>query len=126
VPLKTTRWVPARSQARRRKYGNNRDSGFDSNKEAARFRELELAVKAGVVRGLQLQVRFELIPAQDGERPVYYVADFVYEELQANGPGGHWVREVEDCKSEITRKNREYIIKRKLMRHVHGIRIRET
>jgi len=124
--MTATRWLPGRTESKRRKYGNVKVGGFDSNKEAARFRELELAVKAGVVRGLQLQVRFELIPAQDGERAVYYVADFVYEELQANGPGGHWVREVEDCKSEITRKNREYIIKRKLMRHVHGIRIRET
>ena len=122
------RWLPGRTESKRRKYGNVKVGGFDSQKEAARFAELQLCVKAGVVRNLERQVRFELIPAQPGERPAFYTADFRYEELQGPDPmpGGDWVREVEDCKSEATRRNEAYILRRKLMRHVHGIRIRET
>lgn len=70
---------------------------------------------AGQIRGLKWQVRFELIPKQSGERACHYVADFVYEE---NG-----VRVVEDCKGMRTPL---YVVKRKLMLFVHGIKIRET
>ena len=49
------------------------------------------------------------------ERPVRYVADFVYLE---NG-----IEVVEDCKGVRTK---EYVIKRKLMLFLKGIRIRET
>jgi hypothetical protein len=122
-----SRWLPSSSLRKRRKYGNIKVGGFDSQKEAARFAELQLCVKAGVVRNLERQVRFELIPAQPGERPAFYTADFRYEELQAGPvPGGDWVREVEDCKSEATRKNEAYILRRKLMLYRYGIRIRET
>ena len=49
------------------------------------------------------------------ERPCTYVADFVYKE------GGKTV--VEDTKGFRTK---DYIIKRKLMLQVHGIRIKEV
>lgn len=93
---------------------------FDSQKEYRRFCELSLLQKAGKVTDLQMQVKFELIPSQriDGkvvERPCTYVADFVYME---NGK-----RVVEDTKGF---KTKDYIIKRKLMLHVHGIRIKEV
>ena len=93
---------------------------FDSRKEYFRWHELSLLQKAGVVSGLQRQVRYELIPSQriDGkvvERPVHYVADFVYQQ------DGQTI--VEDTKGF---KTKDYILKRKLMLHVHGIRIREV
>ena len=93
---------------------------FDSQKEYRRFCELSLLEKVGKVTDLQRQVKFELIPAQriDGkvmERACNYVADFVYTE---NGK-----RVVEDTKGY---KTKDYIIKRKLMLYVHGIRIREV
>lgn len=93
---------------------------FDSRKEYFRWHELSLLAKAGVVSELQRQVKFELIPSQkvDGkvvERPVHYVADFVYQE---NGQ-----KIVEDTKGV---KTKDYIIKRKLMLYIHGIRIREV
>lgn len=93
---------------------------FDSRKEYFRWHELSLLQKAGVVSGLQRQVRYELIPSQriDGkvvERPVHYVADFVYQE------NGQTI--VEDTKGF---KTKDYILKRKLMLHVHGIRIKEV
>lgn len=92
---------------------------FDSQKEYRRFCELCLLERAGKVTDLQRQVKFELIPSQriSGkvvERACTYVADFVYQE---NGE-----KVVEDTKGF---KTKDYIIKRKLMLWVHGIRIKE-
>ena len=93
---------------------------FDSKKEANRYSELLLLERAGAITNLELQVPFELIPNQkiNGkvvERACKYVADFCYIE---NGQ-----RVVEDTKGFRTA---EYIIKRKLMLYVHGIRIKEV
>lgn len=105
------------------KYGNRKavvnGITFDSIKEARRYQELLLLEKAGAITDLQLQVKFVLIPAQRikgkvVERQCTYKADFVYKE------NGETI--VEDTKGF---KTKEYIIKRKLMLHVHGIRIRE-
>lgn len=110
-------------RGRMAKYGNRkiiRDGiEFDSIKECQRYCEPKLMQRAGVISDLQMQVSFELIPSQriDGkvvERAVNYIADFVY---QQNG-----LKVVEDTKGY---KTPEYIIKRKLMLYVHGIRIRE-
>lgn len=93
---------------------------YDSKKELQRHSELLLLERAGVIQGLQRQVKYELIPSQRVagkvvERPVAYVADFVYQQ------NGNTV--VEDTKGFRTK---EYIIKRKLMLWVHGIKIREV
>ena len=108
---------------------------FDSQKEYRRYQELRLLERAGAIHDLMRQVKFELIPAQyetyerlsektgkrlaDGkrclEKAVYYIADFVYWE------GDQMV--VEDSKGYRTD---DYIIKRKLMRYMHGIKIKET
>lgn len=100
---------------------------FDSRKEAARYAELKILEKGGVIKDLALQVPFVLIPAQYEkalpgkkrgkliERACIYKADFVYQY------DGETI--VEDVKGLRTK---EYIIKRKLMLKVHGIRIRET
>lgn len=106
------------------KYGNRKISVngfvFDSKREAKRFNELLLLLKAGEISNLQRQVKFELIPSQkiNGkviERPVHYIADFVYQE------GVKTI--VEDTKGF---KTKDYIIKRKLMLYKHGIQIREV
>ena len=105
------------------KYGNKkivRDGmTFDSLKEYRRFCELSLLQRAGAITDLERQVKFELIPSQKingkvAERACTYVADFVYKE---NGK-----KIVEDTKGFRTK---DYIIKRKLMLYVHGIRIKE-
>lgn len=93
---------------------------FESQKECMRYRDLKVLQKAGEISVLRRQVRYELVPSQkiDGktvERPVVYVADFVYEEN-----GQTVVEDVKGLKTDV------YIIKRKLMLYVHGIRIRET
>ena len=106
------------------KYKNQRiiDGGevFDSQKEYIRYRELLLLQRAGHITDLKRQMPFVLVPVQkiDGkivERACSYIADFVYQE------NGKTV--VEDTKGVRTK---DYIIKRKLMLYVHGIRIREV
>lgn len=87
---------------------------FDSKKEYNRWCELKVLERAGVICDLQRQVKYELIPKQEGERACSYVADFVYRQE------GKTV--VEDVKGYRTDA---YKIKRKLMLAVHGIRIEE-
>lgn len=103
------------------KYNNTRTVvdgiKFDSKAEARRYKELKLLEQAGYITDLQRQVKYELIPKQDGERAVNYYADFVYTETKTG------LRVVEDVKG---RRTRDYIIKRKLMRQVHGIEIVEV
>lgn len=107
------------------KYGNSKHEidghVFDSKREAKRYAELKLLVRSGEIKDLQLQVPFTLIPSQkiDGkvvERPVKYIADFVYE--TADG-----LTVVEDTKGMRTK---DYIIKRKLMLWEFGIHVREV
>lgn len=88
---------------------------FDSKKEASRYCELKILERAGQIQDLQMQVKYELIPKQDGERACTYIADFVYAD-----ENGQTI--VEDTKGF---KTKDYIIKRKLMLFVHGIKIKE-
>lgn len=88
---------------------------FDSVKEYQRWGELRILERAGRISNLRRQVKYELIPKQEGERACNYVADFVYTE------NGKTV--VEDVKGF---KTPEYRLKRKLMMWIHGIRIKET
>ena len=89
---------------------------FDSKAEAARWQELQLLERAGEITELERQVEYELIPKQKGERAAKYVADFRYVDHE-----GKTV--VEDTKGV---KTPVWIIKRKLMLRVHGIRVREV
>lgn len=107
---------------------------FDSKKEYSRYMELKLLEQVGIIKNLQRQIKYVLIPAQyetytttlkNGkikeqrkliERECSYIADFVYEE------NGQII--VEDVKSEIT-KTPEYKIKKKLMLYIHKIKIKE-
>lgn len=119
---------------RRLKYGNAKTrSGFDSKKEERRYQELCIMERAGSISGLQTQVKYILIPAQREpptqgprggtkpgkliERECAYIADFVYTDTKTGA------QIVEDSKGMRTK---DYIIKRKLMLYVHGIRIHET
>ena len=103
----------------RNKYKNKKvvidNIEFDSQREALRYLDLKVLQKANLISDLQLQVKFELIPKQDGEKACHYVADFVYKD-----ENGQTV--VEDTKGMRTK---DYIIKRKLMLFRHGIKIKE-
>ncbi len=116
----------------RNKYCNERVGGHASKMEHYRAAQLRLMERAGLISDLREQVPYELIPAQYGEcgknfrgratrvlieRSCRYIADFVYTDKAT----GQTI--VEDTKGVRTK---EYIIKRKLMLHVHGIRIKEV
>lgn len=96
---------------------------FDSKKEYNRYCELKLLEKAGEIKDLDRQHRFQIIPTQrdlDGniiERPVTYIADFTYTDVKT----GKLV--VEDTKGY---KTPEYILKRKMLLYWNGIRIKEV
>lgn len=110
-----------KAKSKKNKYGAERVGGHASRKEHDRSNALRLKLRQGLISNLREQVRYILIPAQrdaDGnliERQCAYVADFVY-----NLPDGSLV--VEDTKGFRTP---DYVIKRKLMLSVHGIRIKE-
>lgn len=117
---------PKKQQKMVSKYHSQKTSGYDSKKEKHRADELRLLQRAGHISDLQEQVRFELIPSQykivNGkkkciEQACFYIADFTYVENES------FI--VEDVKSPITRANPVYIIKRKLMLQMHGVKIRE-
>ena len=105
----------------RNKYHAEKSGGYASRKEHRRANELRLMQCAGLITNLREQVSYEIIPAQYGadgkliERACSYVADFVYTDENGNTV-------VEDTKGMRTDV---YRIKRKLMLHVHGIRITE-
>ena len=104
------------------KYGNRKVTTsdgcvHDSQKEANRWMQLKLYERAKAIKDLKRQVKFQLIPKQDGERACDYIADFVYTDCKT----GETI--VEDTKGF---KTKDYIIKRKLMLYVHGIKIKEV
>ena len=99
---------------------------FSSEKEASRFRELDLLQRAGEINDLRCQVPFELIPRQrreDGkwEQPCKYIADFTYRDR-----GRLVVEDVKGYNDPKSAAYKLYTVKRKLMLMVHGITIKEV
>ena len=94
---------------------------FDSQKEARRYDELMVMLRAGIISDLRLQPQFTLQESyitETGERirAVRYTADFSYRF------GNKLV--VEDVKSAATR-TKEYLRNKKFMRSKFGIDIQE-
>jgi hypothetical protein len=121
-----TNYAEARAEPAKRKYRNEpvifMGESFDSRKERQVYEKLVLLKDARDlqerVERIERQVWFEVIPKQPGERSSSYVADFVAYMVT----GG---RRVIDVKSDVTRKLATYVLKRKLMLQVHGVRIEE-
>jgi hypothetical protein len=86
---------------------------FPSKKEAARWIELRLLQKAGLISELRRQVKYDL--AVNGVKICAYWADFVY---ISDG-----LVVVEDVKSEAT-KTPVFKLKSKLMKALMGIDVR--
>lgn len=109
------------------KYGNKKivldGQKFDSKREAQRWQELKLMERAGLITDLCRQFPIKLLPAQRDEkgkvieRPVRYIADFVYTDKST----GRTI--VEDAKGVRTK---EYILKRKMALYFLGLRIKEV
>lgn len=92
-----------------------------------RYVELLDMQRRGLVSALKRQVRYEIIPAimvqkavelktkvkiveRVDEKPAHYTCDFQY--IQDG------VLIIEDAKSEATRKEKDYVLRRKLMKHL--------
>lgn len=108
---------------------------FDSQKELDRWEMLQIMEQRNQITELQRQVQYVLVPSQyikvlktvrkkevlkdkRIEAPITYKADFQY-----RLPDGKLI--VEDVKSEVTRRLPEYVMKRKLMLYIHGIKLTE-
>ena len=93
---------------------------FASKREAARYVQLKALEKAGHISDLKLQPSFEIIPSvvMDGkkQRVIKYIADFEYFDHLGD-------KIIEDVKGM---KTREYQLKRRLMKVVHGIEVKEV
>ena len=86
---------------------------FASGKEAARYSELKLMERAGVISNLELQPRFPMV--LNGALVTTYVADFGYDES-----GGHVIEDVKGVQTP------EFKIKAKLMAAIYNITVRIT
>ena len=118
---------------------------FQSIREGNRYCELKLLQRAGKIKNLELQKRYKLIPAyydvvETGElykvgskkgqpktkkvcieQEVDYIADFVYEEN-----GKTVVEDSKGFRDPSSATYAKFVLKRKLMLWVHGIRIKEV
>ena len=85
---------------------------FDSKREAKRYCELKLLERAGKIKDLSLQHKFELQPSfkKKGKtiRAITYIADFVYFDFD------RMQNVVEDVKGF---KTKEYLLKKKLFEY---------
>lgn len=90
---------------------------FASKKEASYYQQLMLLQKAGQIRALVLQKSWPL--KVNDELICVYRSDFDFDELR----NGQWVEVTADAKGF---KTPEYKIKKKLMKAIYGIEIREV
>lgn len=92
---------------------------FDSKREAKRYQELRLMERAGKIRGLRRQVKYELVPAFDVDgkhyRAITWIADFVYVE-----DGEEVAEDVKGYRTDV------YRIKSKLFAYRYKKIIKET
>ena len=124
---------------KRSKYGNRKVTiegiNFDSEREAKRYLILKDYQNKGDISDLKMQVVYELIPAIKElktivlktktrqkevtiQQPITYRCDFTY--IKDN------VLVVEDVKISPKMLPTEYKLKKKLMRYIHGITIKEV
>ena len=118
---------------------------FQSKKEGRRYSELKLLQRAGQISDLELQKKYELIPAQYEtietgeyykvgakkgqpktkevciEQSLVYIADFVYKEN-----GQTVVEDVKGFRDTSSATYAKFVIKRKLMLWKYGIRVKEV
>ena len=96
---------------------------FDSEKEGNYYLKLKMLEKAGKIRDLKLQVPFVLIETFKVDDRTYrktkYIADFTYYDDKDK-------LHVVDVKSEATRKDKTYQLKKKLLAWKYGLEIEEV
>ena len=110
----------AHKPARRSNKYNARHTGIDgityhSAREAKICHELRLAERAGHIKDLELQPKYDFVI--DGVEIGTYTADARYFDLRKGFHGYHVI----DVKSEATAERADFKMKMKLMQAVHGI-----
>lgn len=115
------------TEPKKSKYGNKKvfriiggkKEWFDSVKEAKRFDELYLLLKAKKISKLTLQPKYELMDTQRHGKITYpkvsWSGDFRYEQ------NGKTI--VEDVKSEATKKDKTYRVKIKWFLSLYGDKV---
>lgn len=130
--------------AKRSKYGNSKvvvdGITFDSKREAERYRYLKEAEAQGLIKNLELQPKYELIPAvtevvykqlktkvkeeiRTIQKPIYYKADFRYNKVNSVNPMD---KVVEDVKISEFMLPKEFLLKEKLLFWRYRIKIRRV
>jgi len=89
---------------------------FDSQKEENRYRELQLLERAGLIRSIELQPRYDFV-INGKKLKHYYKADFRYEDTAT----GRLL--VEDVKGLRTK---DYRLKKELVEALYGVEIIEV
>lgn len=89
---------------------------FDSKAEAEYYCALKLLKKAGEVKSIELQPEFELLPGEEGKRPVKYIADF----RVTYSDGKVEIIDVKGVRTDV------YKLKKRLVEHKYGIEIKEV
>lgn len=126
-------------QSKRPKYGNTKVEyqgiKFDSRRERDRYIVLKDAENKGIISDLQVQVKYELIPAVKQtyikhlktkekevtvtlQRPITYTCDFKYVKDKEEV--------VEDVKISEFLLPKEFVLKEKMMFALKGIRIKKV
>lgn len=120
VTYMNTQAFAEETKPKRNKHGNVKTEydgrRFDSKAECRRYVELKAELQAGIITELELQRPFAI--TINNQLICEYRADFVY---RRNG-----VMVVEDVKSNHTRNNELYRLKKKLMKIIIGIEIVEV
>lgn len=97
---------------------------FDSKAEHDRYLELLLLERAGLISELECHPSYTILPKQETPkgcsnfRPVVYTPDFRYKDKDGR-------ERVEEIKSEYTREEKDYVIRRKLIYYTLGIYVEE-
>lgn len=94
---------------------------FDSKLEAQRYTELKLLQRNGLIKDLQLQPSYELIPTFKKNKKTYrkacYIADFSYYDTELNKT---IVEDTKGFKTDV------YLLKKKLFEYIYkDLTIRE-
>ena len=110
--------IPADAAPKKSKYGNEKETEdgitFDSKHEHNVYRWLKARKDRGELRWVFVHVPFRFSSG------VVYWADFMT--ILADGT----VEAVWDAKSEVTARNKDYVIKKKLLLDEWGVEVREV
>lgn len=109
-----TAFIEQREPAKESKYRSQRSGKYSSKHEEQVARNLWALADRGTIQDLREQVRFVLVPGDGKLRAITYIADFVWME-----DGRQVVGDAKGFKTQV------YRLKKKMLKLLHGIEIRE-